>query len=258
MGDASSSSPAPAAMPDGTKKAICGPDQLSPEQKQELRDYLCTLKQFTDPSVNVTDEEMETFLSKIFHHWTSADAIPEPPKKSMLNHKFEYQAVDVGVLTRDAPIPRELLKPENYHLAFRYRTPRERRAGASVYMLATVNPQNGSLVFTLMDSHSRYFPHDQIRFRYHPGMSWDVSEFMAMDKRDDFCFYHMHRYNVGIALFHARTRIVRWAARLPLKDGIRELEAYYPFQAFALFRNNVFPTSGIEPDLPQPGLFDFS
>ncbi|EGD93040.1 hypothetical protein TESG_00597 [Trichophyton tonsurans CBS 112818] len=247
MGDASSSSPAPAAMPDGTKKAICGPDQLSPEQKQELRDYLCTLKQFTDPSVNVTDEEMETFLSKIFHHWTSADAIPEPPKKSMLNHKFEYQAVDVGVLTRDAPIPRELLKPENYHLAFRYRTPRERRAGASVYMLATVNPQNGSLVFTLVDSHSRYFPHDQIRFRYHPGMSWDVSSLWPWISG-----------MISVFITCTATMIVRWAARLPLKDGIRELEAYYPFQAFALFRNNVFPTSGIEPDLPQPGLFDFS
>ncbi|EZF26552.1 hypothetical protein H112_01308 [Trichophyton rubrum D6] len=258
--DAPDFSPAPAVMPDTTKNLICSPDQLSPEQKNELRAYIRKIKKFTDPRVNVTDGEMGTFLSKVFHHWTSADAIPEPPKKRML-HKFEYQAVDIGVLTEDAPIPRELLKPENVLQAATYRTPRERRAGAPVYMLAAVSYQNGSQVISLVDKHARFFPQSQIEFRYHPGMDWDVSEFMAMDKRDGFCFYHMHHYNVGIALFRARTRIVRWAAGLPLKDSSQELETAYPFQAFALFRNNVLPTSRNNArflSLPRPGLFDLS
>ncbi|EFE39823.1 hypothetical protein TRV_05461 [Trichophyton verrucosum HKI 0517] len=260
--DIPDSLPEPAVIPDATKNLICSPDQLSREQKKELQAYIRRIKKYTDPNVQVTKEEIKTFLSMVFHHWTTADAIPEPPSKHIL-HKFEYQAVEIGLLTEDAPIPRELLKPGKTHLAASYQTPPERKAGAPVYMLAVVTYPNLSQVFTLVDSRARYFPQSRIKFQYHEGMCADVASFSAMEQSDEFCFYQAHAYNVGVALFHARTRIVGWAAGSPLRNRSRELQMAYPFMAFALFRNNVFPTSRRDPagrllSLPRPGIFDLS
>ncbi|KAM5458368.1 hypothetical protein MaudCBS49596_000281 [Microsporum audouinii] len=260
-------SPSLSALHNGPKTIICCPDEVSPEPKALFQDCVRIIKEYTDPEDSVTDDELKMFLTMVFSRWTTADVLTPPPKKPLVP-KLEDIAVNIGILTEDAPTPEvsrrlnRLRRSGRQHIQIQeplgFQQHPERKAGAPIYMRTSM-----ALFPTiqLVDSKSRCFSENTVKFRYHEGLNQRVARFLAMKQLDDYCFYQVHRYNVHLTVYFARKWLKLWATGVPLAEILEWEDAKHYFYEFRLFRNTVSSDSRMDPAgrlcaLPRPRLFD--
>ena len=207
-----------------------------------LADLLARVKAQHSPGQAVTKEDLTLFVKMIMQNWTTSRS-HKMPSKGNVRGGIEERSTKIGVLKQDCVVPPNGKSMSAVSLADRHKitknqpankqTDHWRKMGAPVYMRVIAQPGAASFYFQFHDGRSRIISSANDICKFVPGMSKPEDRFFeAMAAYDSFLLEKVHGYNLAMAVYYARNRLVYWASGADIAgrpDG-EDMENFIPYK----------------------------